>query len=214
VRLYFKHQFSQIQVNVKALEVANSTITSNQIEKVELLGVSEEGYVCCRLNADGTVGAATAKTVNVEDYDDDWLAFNEWGTSFEMFDMKTETDADGDGIDDGYATGYLKSFNAIAFGRLEAIRVTWREGETKEKPIVRHVSTFRVPEDNSKIAGVTPDPSKPVVKLQELQSGMKYVYNLELRRGTLAVVRTVVLPWDQKDDLVREGKGTIDESVE
>jgi hypothetical protein len=214
VRLYFKHQFSQIQVNVKALEVANSTITSNQIEKVELLGVSEEGYVCCRLNADGTVGAATAKTVNVEDYNDDWLAFNEWGTSFEMFDMKTETDADGDGIDDGYATGFLKSFNAIAFGRLEAIRVTWREGETKENPIVRHVSTFRVPEDNSKIAGVTPDPSKPVVKLQELQSGMKYVYNLELRRGTLAVVRTVVLPWDQKDDLVHEGKGTIDESVE
>lgn len=211
VRLYFKHQFSQIQVNVKALEVANSTITSNQIEKVELLGVSEEGYVCCRLNADGTVGAATAKTVNVEDYDDDWLAFNEWGTSFEMFDMKTETDADGDGIDDGYATGFLKSFNAIAFGRLEAIRVTWREGETEENPIVRHVSTFRVPEDNSKIADFTPDPSKPVVKLQELQSGMKYVYNLDLRRGTLAVIRTVVLPWDQKDDLVHEDKGTIEE---
>ena len=213
VRLYFKHQFSQIQVNVKALEVANSTITSNQIEKVELLGVSEEGYVCCRLNADGTVGAATAKTVNVEDYDDDWLAFNEWGTSFEMFDMKTETDADGDGIDDGYVTGYLKSFNAIAFGRLEAIRVTWREGETKENPIVRHVSTFRVPATNeteSSDADSSGD-KKPVVKLQELQSGMKYVYNLELRRGTLAVVRTVVLPWDQKDDLVHEDKGTIEE---
>lgn len=234
VRLYFKHQFSQIQVNVKSAE--DNAILADQIEKVELLGVSTEGYVCCRLNANGTVGvgtkplghtvknasdedvldedimlgSASAKTVNLEDYDDDYLEFNEWGTSFEMFDM-AEGDEDGDGVADGtdaYTVGYLRSFNAIAFGHLMAIRVTWREGETAADPIVRHVSTYKVPEDNSKLPGMDGG-DRPIVKLQELQSSMKYIYNLELRRGTLAVIRTTVIPWEQKDELVYDQKGTI-----
>ena len=234
VRLYFKHQFSQIQVNVKSAE--DNAIRADQIEKVELLGVSTEGYVCCRLNANGTVGigtkplghtvknasdedvldedimlgSASAKAVNLEDYGDDYLKFNEWGTSFEMFDM-AGGDEDGDGVADGtdaYTVGYLRSFNAIAFGHLMAIRVTWREGETADDPIVRHVSTYKVPEDNSQLPGMSGG-DRPVVKLQELQSSMKYIYNLELRRGTLAVIRTMVIPWEQKDELVYDQKGTI-----
>ena len=141
---------------------------------------------------------------------DDYLEFNEWGTSFEMFDM-ADGDEDGDGVADGtdaYTVGYLRSFNAIAFGHLMAIRVTWREGDTAENPIVRHVSTYKVPEDNSKLPGMSGG-DRPIVKLQELQSSMKYIYNLELRRGTLAVIRTAVIPWEQKDALVYDQKGTI-----
>ncbi len=242
VRLYFKHQFSQIQVNVKSAE--DNAISADKIERVELLGVSTEGYVCCRLNANGTVGigtkplgntlkdaqnntvkndqgedvldedimlgSASAKAVNLEDYDDDYLAFNEWGTSFEMFDM-AGGDEDGNGVADGtdaYTVGYLRSFNAIAFGHLMAIRVTWREGDTAENPVVRHVCTYKVPEDNSKLPGME-NSDRPIVKLQELQSSMKYIYNLELRSGTLAVIRTTVIPWEQKDELVYDQKGTI-----
>jgi len=226
VRLYFKHQFSQIQVNLKGADDESASITTDQIEKVELLGVSTEGYVNNVLNADGTIGnmlnsdkeivSVLGKEVNLDDYTDEELAVNKWGTSFEMFDMATGTDTDVDGHDDGYATGYLKSFNAIAFGKLWGIRVTWRE----ETGNIRHVATFEVPLTNEtetsspaggSSAGTPTDPSdaKPVVYLRNLQSGMKYIYNLALRRGTLAVIRTQVIPWKQKEELVYGTDGTI-----
>ena len=240
VRLYFKHQFSQIQVNLRGAVDESATITPSQIEKVELLGVSTEGYVANQLNADGTVGnvpagsatgtmnAASAKEVNLDDFTDEELVANRWGTSFEMFDMATGVLEDGH--DTGYATGYLKSYNAIAFGQLWGIRVTWRErsDNTEEaiKNAIRHVSTFEVPLTNETEASTSADDSsaqgddssttpsgatdtKPVVYLRNLQSGMKYIYNLELRRGTLAIIRTVILPWEQKEELVYGTEGTI-----
>ena len=197
VRLYFKHQFSQIQVNIKGADDSSAEVTADQIEGVELLGVSTEGYVCCRLNADGTVGTATAKDVNLDDYTDAQLENNKWGTSFQMFDMATGVDTDQDGKDDGYAIGFLKSYNAIAFGQLWAIRITWHEGTTQAPGIV-HVSTFEVPQTN-----------EMQVNLRQLASAMKYVYDLELRRGTLAVIRAEVLNWLQKDALVYGTEGTI-----
>ena len=236
VRLYFKHQFSQIQVNLKGAADESATITANQIQKVELLGVSTEGYVVNQLNTDGTVGtvpagsaagtvnAASAKEVNLEDFTDEQLSANRWGTSFEMFDMATGTDADDDDIYDGYATGYQKSYNAIAFGELWGIRVTWKEkvGE------ILHVSTFEVPLTNETTTSTStddddantgsgnttttptdPSEAKPVVYLRNLQSGMKYVYNLELRRGTLAIIRTEILDWKQHENLVYGTDGTI-----
>ena len=236
VRLYFKHQFSQIQVNLKGAADESATITANQIQKVELLGVSTEGYVVNQLNTDGTVGtvpagsaagtvnAASAKEVNLEDFTDEQLSANRWGTSFEMFDMAKGQDQDGDNIDDGYATGYLKSYNAIAFGELWGIRVTWKEkvGE------ILHVSTFEVPLTNETTTSTStddddantgsgnttttptdPSEAKPVVYLRNLQSGMKYVYNLELRRGTLAIIRTEILDWKQHENLVYGTDGTI-----
>ena len=206
VRLYFKHQFSQIQVNLKGASDESATLTADQIKKVELLGVSEEGYVKNILNDDGTVGtvpggspagtmgAADYKPVDLYEYTDEHLEKNRWGTSFEMFDMG---DTDGNGssdTSDHYAAGYLKSYNAIAFGQLWGIRVTWRE-RTGE---ILHVTTYEVPMQN-----------ETKVDLRNLASGMKYIYNLELRRGTLAIIRTEILDWQQEEPLVYTQDGTI-----
>lgn len=207
VRLYFKHQFSQIQVNVKGADDNSANIVANQIDKVELLGISTEGYVVTQLNANGSVGiitsttqagdmnAASAKVVHLDEFSDAVLDDNQWGTSFSMFDMATGTDADDDGNDDGYPSGYLKSFNAIAFGRLDAIRVTWFEGTPEAKGVI-HKSTYVVLSGDD-------------VELNELQSGVKYIYNLELRRGTLAVIRPEIVDWDQESELVYDTPGTI-----
>ena len=200
VHLYFKHQFSLIQVNLKGADDNSANITTDQIDGVQLLGVSTEGYVCNRLNANGTVGAASAKDVHLDEFSDEVLEDNKWGTSFQMFDMATGNpiDVDGDGIDDRYATGFLKSFNAIAFGNLWAIRITWHEGTTANNPGIKHITTFEVPQNNEEN-----------VQLRNLQSGTKYIYDLELRRGTLAVIRTQVLDWMQKEELVYGSDGTI-----
>ncbi len=223
VRLYFKHQFSQIQVNIKGSADNSADLSAGQIDKVELLGISEKGYVCCRLNQDGTVGPATAEDVILSDYEEEVLTDNPYGTSFEMFDM-ANGDANGDGEADGtgaYASGYLKSFNAIAFGNLQAIRISWHEtaeesgAATSTSNGIEHVSTFLVPltnevetDDDSQDTQDTSSP-KEVVQLRTLQSGMKYIYNLELRRGTLAVIRTEIIDWNQKEDLVYDTDGTI-----
>lgn len=200
VRLYFKHQFSQIQVNLRDADDNSAKLNSDQIESVELLGISTEGYVCDRLNADGTVGVAGetafAEAVNLDSFTTDQLEANKWGTSFNMFDMATGVIEDGH--DTGYATGFLKSFNAIAFGYLSAIRIVWHEGTTSEPGIV-HTTTFEVPQ-KQKVDDVD---------LRTLQSGMKYIYDLELRRGTLAVIRTQILDWEQTENLVYGTDGTI-----
>lgn len=198
VRLYFKHQFSQIQVNLKGADDFSAEITPEQIDSVLLLGISTEGYVCNRLGADGTVeipgsGTAVGKDVVLDEFEEADLAKNEWGTSFKMFDMATGVIEDGQ--DTGYAIGYLKSFNAIAFGHLWAIRITWHEESG-----ISHTTTFEVPS--------TSDGDN--VPLRNLQSGIKYVYDLELRRGTLAVIRTEILNWDQEPELVYGADGTID----
>lgn len=216
VRLYFKHQFSQIQVNLKEGIDQSANITANQIEKVELLGVTQTGYVFSRLNANGTVGSgakpvghttdgqpdedimdgsAVADEIHFPDFTEEQLIANKWATSFSMFDMATG-DTDGDGVDDGYPPGYVKSFNAIAFGYLRAIRVTWHETTKGAEDDVEHVSTFEIEKN------LTYDHVK-------LKSGMKYVYDLELRRGTLAIIRAQILNWEQKPELVYPTKGTI-----
>lgn len=141
VTLNFQHQFSQIQVNVK--NAADNNITSDQVTKVELLGVSETGSVYTKLNANGTVDAPTASEVNIDNYTDEQLATNKWGTSFGMFVMTT-------------TEGYLKSYNAIAFGTLRAIRVTWSGG----------TATLEVQ--------------------QTLASGKMYTYNLSIQRPVAA----------------------------
>ena len=140
VTLNFQHQFSQIQVNVKNAEGTN--ITSDQITGVELLGVSETGYVFTKLNADGTIDPPAASEVNIDNYTDDQLSINKWGTSFEMFDMGETT------------SPILKSCNAIAFGTLRAIRVTWSGG----------TATLEVQ--------------------QTLASGKMYTYNLSIQHPT------------------------------
>ena len=85
--------------------------------------------------------------------------------------------------DEKEMTGTIKSYEAIAFGMLQAIRITWHE--TEDEGSTRHVTTYRVPEKNEQ--------NQP---LRTLQSGVKYIWNMELRRGTLAVVRTEIIPWE------------------
>jgi len=148
VRLYFKHQFSQIQVNLRGAKDNSTEITAEQIDSVELLGVSKEAYVYSRLNADGTVGTITKdsttyktavyQAVNLDSYTDAQIAVNKWGTSFNMFDMYKEG-----AENNGYPTGFLKSYNAIAYGYLWAIRISWHEGEkTADDKYIEHVSTY------------------------------------------------------------------------
>lgn len=151
VTLDFQHQFSQIQVNLKN---EDTTVDMNKIDKVELLGVTTEGYVPTRINADGTVGAASFKVVSPD-------------TPFEMFSTDVVSD-------------YTKSYNAIAFGSLVAIRITWYEGTADAKGVIHTPTlTFNVP--------IT------------LASGKRYVYNLTLSRGSLNVISTSVVAWELSD---------------
>lgn len=91
-----------------------------------------------------------------------------YGTQFKMFE-KTIPE-----------TNYLKSFDCIAFGNLEAIRITWNEiPEEQSATPIPHVITYKVTDS----------------KFKEMESGKRYIYNLELQRGTLAVVRTTIDDW-------------------
>ena len=164
VTLNFQHQFSQIQVNVK--NAAGNDITSEQITKVELLGVSETGYVYTKLKANGTVDPPTASEVNIDNFTDEELATNKWGTSFGMFPTTL-------------AVGYLKSFNAIAFGTLRAIRVTWTGG----------TATLEVQ--------------------QNLESGKMYNYNLSIQRPVAAGTRGLLDDKSQPSELVLDGDVSI-----
>ena len=170
VDLIFRHCFSQIQVNLKkAADGGINDLNAADITKVELLGVSQEGYIY--FDADSVTGnnhAATYKKVVQSDFTTEELATNEFGTSMEMFDMGS----------DNYATGYVKSYRAIAFGQLGAIRITWKEDSG-----IEHIVTHKV---------VNLDSNDFI----NLSSGVRYIHNLELRRGTLAVIKTVILPWE------------------
>ena len=112
--------------------------------------------------SDGTVPVATSEPINIDD--EKYAATkkaNPYGSSFSLFVSSTPT------------TGYLKSFEGIAFGTLQGIRITWKEADTG----VRHVATYK---------GVTN---------KTLESGKKYIYNMELRRSVIAKVTAEVTPW-------------------
>lgn len=174
VNLYFKHQFSQLQVNVKNAADNSVIINRDDIVKVELLGVTEKGYVFTELDEDGKVKASTYEDIDFSKFTEEQLKENQFGTSLQMFELpEAET-----------ASGYLKSFNGIAFGQLQAIRITWRE---TDHPEYVHAATYRVPDK---------DPVKPDVNLRDLKSGVRYVWNIEIRRGTLAIIRTEIIDWE------------------
>lgn len=189
VDLIFRHCFSQIQVNLKkAADGGITSLAAAQITKVEMLGVSKEGYVC--FDADPTTGkphAASYKEVSPSDYTDEQLASNPYGTAMSMFDMGSAN----------YAPGYVKSFNAIAFGQLRALRITWTEPAAESLETIEHVVTHRIMDND----------------FRYLQSGVRYIHNLELRRGTLAVIKTEILPWEI-DETQWKGNGTVDETNE
>lgn len=179
VNLYFKHQFSQVQVNIKNAADNSVEIEAKDIEKVELLGVTEEGYVFTELDEDGKVLKTTYKAIDFSKYSEAELKDNRYGTAFDMFIMPTPEE------------GFKKSFNCITFGQLQAIRITWDENSTG----IKHVATFTIPD----------------TKLVNLESGMKYIWNIEIRRGALAVIRTEIIDWELPTEAQYNGStdGTI-----
>ena len=177
VKLFFKHQFAQIQVNLKSSLDESAVIKDEWIESVELLGLAETGYVPYCILPDGTLPAATSLPINVDaDKYQKTIKDNPYGSSFNMFLRSTPVG------------GYLKSFECIAFGTLQGIRITWRESDATDA--VKHVATYKG------------------VKNLTLKSGTKYIYNMELRRSLIAEVTAKIKPWEM-DTSSYSTNGTI-----
>lgn len=177
VKLFFKHQFAQVQVNLKSSLDQSAVIDSAWIERVELLGVAETGYVPYCILSDGTLPAATSLPINVDDNKyQSTIKDNPYGSSFNMFKRSTPVG------------GYLKTFECIAFGTLQGIRITWRESDAADA--VKHVTTYKG------------------VKNLTLKSGTKYIYNMELRRSLIAEVTAKIKPWEM-DTANYSADGTI-----
>ena len=159
------------------------------IQKVELLGVSKEAYVFYEVDADGNYHAPYAVRVDLRDYTAEQLEQNPYGTAMPLYET-TEflTDA------------YLKAYHALAFGRLNAIRVTWVEmpdGEsTPAEQQVKHVVTRKVDTEG-----------------RDLKSATRYLFNLELRRGELAILVPEIQPWEI-DETPYKLDGKLDKSSE
>ena len=166
VNLLFKHQFSQIQVNIFNDDADQSvSIVPGNIANVELVGVSTEGHVFTQIDETGTLAATTGNTIGLESE-----------SAFSMFLMPTpEANA-------------VSSFNAIAFGTLNAIRITWYESADPEQhsDSNRHIVTYKLSTDENSADG-----SERI-----LQSGTKYIYNITLRRGSIGMFHAQIEDWD------------------
>lgn len=179
VYLTFRHQFAQVQVNLKA-NLESVTLQKNQIESVELLGVAETAYVFPypeygyneTTDTWSIVRQGSAKKLlRTPEFDaitiDKVEQYPPYGTAFNMFPMD----------DAKVPTGYIKGFEAIAFGNLPALRIKWRETESEGG--VLHEIVFNITDS----------------KFNKLESGRRYIFNLELRRGTLAVINADIIDW-------------------
>lgn len=165
VKLFFQHQFARVQVNLKSSQDGSAIVDESLIERVELLGVAEKGYVFYGIEPDGSILTTTSEPINIDDTKyDATRKENPYGSSFDMFVCPTAK------------TGYLKSFEGIAFGTLQGIRITWKE--SNDINAYKHVATFKG------------------VKNLLLKSGHKYIYNVELRRSLIAQVTTEIQPWN------------------
>lgn len=210
VYLTFRHQFAQVQVNLRGNKTS-APINKENIERVELLGVSEYAYVfpypeygcvndttfvldgeghktydkdgkpifkdvttswtIARQGKDRTelLRPALAEKVDLTKYTEQQLRQNEFGTSFRLFDM-AESDV---------MEGYIKGFEGIAYGNLGALRIVWHEDPDNNGNDVVHNIVFKITDDKFKV----------------LESGKRYIFNLELRRGSLAVIKAVIDDW-------------------
>lgn len=209
VYLTFRHQFAQVQVNLRGSKTS-ANISKENIERVELLGVSEYAYVfpypeygCVNdttyvvdddkqpvLDANGNpkievstswtiarqgkdrmdlLRPALAEKVDLTKYTEAQQKDNEFGTSFNLFDM-AESDV---------MEGYIKGYEGIAYGNLGALRIVWHEDPDNPENDVEHNIVFKITDDKFKV----------------LESGKRYIFNLELRRGTLAVIKADIVDW-------------------
>ena len=166
VNLIFQHQLSQVQVNLRSSQDGSADVQAGDILSVELLGVSESAYVYVMAEEDGTVRDTDYSTVQTS-------ATDPYGTAFSMFPRTLSANEE--------SIGYIKSYEAVAFGRLEAIRIKWRESGTQSQDMEPHTVYYKVNQLGS--------------DYYPLQSGKRYIYNMELRRGTVPVVQARVVNW-------------------
>ena len=180
VRLFFNHCFSQVQVNLKPTigggldgtfddnGTTKKAFDYENIDKIELLGISDTAYVYVV----PPYSEPKAKDILASNYPDADPAENMYFTSIEMYKENKEN----------VTSGYVCTHNVITFGLVQAIRVTWHEAINTDKV---HVVTKKV----TKTAGDAEDP-------RILKSGYRHVFNLEMRRGTLAIIQAEILPWE------------------
>ena len=95
--------------------------------------------------------------------------------------------------EDAVTPGYVSTHNVITFGKVAAIRVTWNETDSDGNTTVTHVVTKKVDNEEEQL----------------LTSGQMHIYNLEMRRGTLAIINAEILPWT--DVYTYTTDGTISE---
>ena len=163
VTLMFKHQLAQVQVNIKNSEEGSVNIDESAIDGVELIGVSKTASVPFSILPDGTVDPVTASS-ETNDY------------AFNMFVRTSPT------------AGYLKTFEGIAFGTMQGIRVTWHEADTN----VPHQAVLKSVTD------------------VKLESAHKYIYNIELRRSVISNVTATIADWEAEEKGY-DADGTISE---
>ena len=192
VKLLFKHCFAKVQVNLKPSSDGGlgKDLTWESIVKVELLGVADYAYL---YNIDVTSSQyninnvkTEAKKVVANDYLDVDISANPYYTCIETFKAPE------------YAVtpGYVSTHEVITFGQVVAIRVTWHETDSEGNTTVTHVVTKKVEKDEERL----------------LPSGQLHIYNLEMRRGTLAIINAEILPWTDGETYTTDGKITEEES--
>lgn len=171
VKLVFKHCFAQVQVNLApSPDGSASDLTAENIVSVELMGVTAEGRVTPWIKPDGTYEQPSYKEVLATDFTtEEWEATAHYGTNLKMFPLETAV------------TGYLKSYQAIAFGMLRAIRITWKE-PVGEGGFITHEAIRAVE-----------------IQYQKLKSGTRHIFNIQIRRGMLAVITADIVPWELDD---------------
>ena len=192
VKLLFGHCFAKVQVNLKPLADGGlgNDLIYDRIDKVELLGVADYAYL---YNIDVTSSQyninnvkTEAKKVVANDYLDVDISANPYYTCIETFKAP-----------EGAVTpGYVSTHEVITFGQVVAIRVTWHETDSEGNTTVTHVVTKKVEKDEERL----------------LPSGQLHIYNLEMRRGTLAIINAEILPWTDGETYTTDGKITEEES--
>ena len=192
VKLLFEHCFAKVQVNLKPLADGGlgNDLRYDRIDKVELLGVADYAYL---YNIDVTSSPyninnvkTEAKKVVANDYLNVNISDNPYYTCIETF--KAPKDA--------VTPGYVSTHEVITFGQVVAIRVTWHETDSEGNTTVTHKVTKKVEKDEERL----------------LPSGQLHIYNLEMRRGTLAIINAEILPWTDGETYTTDGKITEEES--
>ena len=192
VKLLFGHCFAKVQVNLKPLADGGlgNDLRYDRIDMVELLGVADYAYL---YNIDVTSSQyninnvkTEAKKVVANDYLNVNISDNPYYTCIETFKAP-----------EGAVTpGYVSTHEVITFGQVVAIRVTWHETDDEGNTTVTHVVTKKVEKDEERL----------------LPSGQLHIYNLEMRRGTLAIINAEILPWTDGETYTTDGKITEEES--